>query len=150
LLERGVVEVPCSLELAGKRAVVLVDGHGAKGTILARLLALMAHQAKRGGTVSYPQDHGSLDDTADRHGGFLEDSPNVLGVGYIALQQVYMGPQSSDILDHALRLVVAVATSGQDGNVLGAILGQMHGQTTAKALQPADDEVADVLPQGSP
>jgi hypothetical protein len=97
--------------------------------------------------ITHPEDHGTLDNSANRDSSLFEASHDIVKLGNITLQQIDMRSESFNILDYTSRPFIVVSASGYDRQVLCALLGEVDGKTATQTLQSTDDQVADIRSQ---
>lgn len=94
---------------------------------------------------TYPEDHCTLNDATNWEGRLIECPLNVALAGHIGCQEVDARSKGLDLLDNRTGLLVCVPTSGDDGEVLRAALGEIDGERTAETAEAAYDEISGIV-----
>jgi hypothetical protein len=95
--------------------------------------------------VTYPKNHGSLNDTAHWYADLLNASPNIVLNRDVPLNQSEDTTQRAKILNNPLRHLVSVATSGHNSQMLRPETRQMNRQSSAKPFQASDKKIRDII-----
>lgn len=94
---------------------------------------------------TYTKYHGSLNNASNRLRCAAERPADIVDACHIATDEVYMRSKGLEVVQHALRGWIIMATPGENHQVLGAVPSHVDGETSAKSLQTTSNEIRDVL-----